>query len=200
MRIKLLIGICLVVFAAGAMASAEVSQVEQPVYALVMANGSAIRVTEYAINLELKTITYKSLYSGLTATFPLERIIRVVSTDSGVTEIPKDAPVMYMNTVSLAKPVEDGGIPVVFKVTKQVVGSGGSRASAARPGSQSFSSQGSGSTGIGSRSTGSSSARSFGSSTSKTRTSSTSSRSSSTSSRNSGNESDNFFNALFGGK
>lgn len=201
MRIKLLVGICLFVFAMAALASTEISSAEPTEYAVVMANGSAIRVAEYAIDLELETITYKSVSSGLTATFPLERIIRVVSSDPLASVIPANAPVMFANAVSLAQPVDDGGIPVVFKVTRQVVGSGGSRPSTARPGSQSFSSRGKGSSSSGSRSTGSRSSKSFGSSSSKTRTGASSSRSpSSSSNRSSGSEADSFFNALFGGK
>ncbi len=174
-------------------------------YALVMANGTALKISQYEIDLERETVYFKSLLSGLNATFPLERIARVVSYDASLTEVPDDAAPLYIPENSVGNIEDDGGIPVVFKVTKTIVGSGGSgaageysRAGAGRSGDyrQSYTP---------SRSTGYSSSSS--SSTSRTNTQSkvpTSTRrpssSSSSSSSSSNSAADNFFNALFGGR
>ncbi len=56
-----------------------------PGYALVMANGMTLKIAEYCIDLEKSTVYFKSELSGLSATFPLERIQRVVSFDARLT-------------------------------------------------------------------------------------------------------------------
>lgn len=165
-------------------------------YGLVMANGTKIKISEYQIDPEEKTVNFKSALSGLVATFPLERILRVVQYDSRLAEIPDDAMPLFIPEKTAAETSDDGGIPVVFKVQKTVVGSGSgsgssgySRAGGSR--SQNYRSSYRGS---------SSSSGSSGLSGSRT-TSGRTPGSTSSSGRDTGSSSaDNFFDALFGGK
>jgi len=207
MRIKVIIGVWILFFLSGVWAAVQIDPDKPLVYALVMSNGSKIKVEGYIINLEYKTVSFKSCASGLTATFPLNRISEVLRFSASAEEVPDDAAVMYRNETSLAQVKDDGGIPVVFKVTTNIVGSGGG--SAARPGSKSFNSPnrstGRGTKGSSNRnqSASSASSRNFGSSSSRSNASrsSKSSNSRSSSSRsNSSGSADDFFNAIFGGR
>jgi len=164
-------------------------------YALVMANGTTIKVSEYTIDPEKKTVFFKSRLSGLAATFPLERIKRVVMYNRKLNEVPDDAQPLYIPEKT-AQMQDDEGIPVVFKVQKTVVGSGGGSSGYSRAG--------------GSRSSDYRSNYRSGSSSSRSRGSVSSGRTSSgrtvggagaSSSPSGGSTSaDNFFDALFGGK
>lgn len=177
-------------------------------YALVMANGTALKISEYEIDLDRETVFFKSLLSGLNATFPLERISRVVSYDARLSKVPDDAQPLFIPEKSVADSEDDGGIPVLFKVTKTIVGSGNAA------GSSGYSRAG----GTGGAQSGDyrqnytpsrSSGSSYSSSTSRTGSSmssasssrpSSSSSPSSTPSSSSSSAADNFFNALFGGR
>lgn len=170
-------------------------------YALVMANGTALKISEYEIDLDRDTVYFKSLLSGLNATFPLERIVRVVSYDARLAEVPDDAAPLFIPEKSVSNSEDDGGIPVVFKVTKTIVGSGGtgvsggySRAGAGRSGDyrQSYTP---------SKTSGHSSQTPSASRTnSQSRAPAASKRPPSSSSSSSNPAADNFFNALFGGR
>ena len=169
-------------------------------YALIMSNGMKLRVSEYSIDVDKETVFFKSNLSGLSATFPLERIQRVVSFDSHLTEVPDDATPLFIPEKTVGTSVDDGGIPVLFKVNKTVVGASGSNGGYSRTGS-SGTSRSSRQNYTPNKSTGrtsSSSSSGFGSSstcgnTGRTMTSNNESSESSSSA-------DNFFNALFGGK
>ncbi len=179
-------------------------QQNQVGYALIMSNGTKLKVTEYAIDLKYDTITYKSDLSGLTATFPLERIKKVVQYDPRLAEVPDDAHTLYANPDSLANTIDDGGIPILFKV-KVVSSGGGGRGSFSRSSSRKSGSFSRGSSGRSSSSSSRSSSRSFGStssrSTSRSRSSTSRSRTSShsRSSSRSKPSAEDFFSRVFGG-
>ncbi|MBN1295421.1 hypothetical protein JXA80_01485 [bacterium] len=168
-------------------------------YALIMANGTKIKISEYLVDPEKQTVFFKSERSGLSATFPLERICRVVRYDSRLADVPDDALPLYIPEKT-SEYREDGGIPVLFNVRKTIVGSGGSSGG----GTSGYSRAG------GNRSsnyrnnyrassaTGSSSGLTGGSTSSSGKTSGYSAGSSSSGSSSSSAES--FMNALFGGK
>lgn len=166
-------------------------------YALIMSNGMKLRVSEYSINLEKETVFFKSNLSGLSATFPLERIQRVVSFDSHLTEVPDDAMPLFIPEKTVGTSVDDGGIPVLFKVNKTVVGASGSNGGYSRTGSNS-SPRSSRQNYTPSKSTGSSSSSS-GFSSSSTCGSSGRTMTSNNASSESSSSADNFINALFGG-
>ena len=173
-------------------------------YALVLSNGSQIKVCEYAVDLEHNSVTYKSDFSGLTATFPLERLKKIVRYDVRSGEIPDDAYAVYQNNDSIADIVDDGGIPVIFKVKVSTVGSGSTgRGRSSASSRRSTSTRGRSSN---TASNTSSRNRTTASSRSKTSTSSrstTSARRTSTSASRSSTGSsntENFFKSLFGNR
>jgi hypothetical protein len=171
-------------------------------YALVMANGTALKISEYEIDLDRETVFFKSLLSGLNATFPLERIARVVSYDARLSEVPEDAQPLFIPENSVADSEDDGGIPVLFKVTKTIVGSGNAA------GSSGYSRAGGAQSGDNRQSYTPSRTSGYSSSSSSSRTGSSMSSASSsrpsspstTPSSSSSSAADNFFNALFGGR
>ncbi len=178
-----------------------------PAYAIVLSNGVKLKVSEYQINMELDTITYRSDASGLTATFPLERVKHVVQYDAALADVPDAAPVLFRNESSIQDFPDDGGIPVTFKVKATAVGSSDSGYGGTQSSNRGFSQTKGSSSGSNASSGGSStSSNRFGQSTSRTSkpatsTTSSSSSSSSSSSQNSSNSSfDAFMNALTGGK
>lgn len=164
-------------------------------YALVMVNGTKVKVQEYAVDLENQTVYYKSSQSGLAATFPIERIARIVKYDKSLSEVPDDAMPTYVPEKTATSLQEDGGIPILFKVKTSVVSGGGSAGGSSRAG-------GSRSSNYRSNYRGSSSGKSSSSSSSSSSSysSSRSSSSSSSSKSSSGGSADSFFDALFGGK
>ncbi|MBN1880165.1 hypothetical protein JW823_08645 [bacterium] len=168
---------------------------EQTGFALVMANGMTLRVAEYAIDLEKETVFFKSDKSGLSATFPLERIQRVVAFDNRLDDVPENARLLFVPEKTVGNNAEDdGGIPVLFKVNKTIVGASGN-SGYSRAGSSGSSPSGRSSY------TSSKSSGSTGSSSTSSSVSGSSGRtSSSTSSSSSSDSANNFFNALFGGK
>ncbi|MCD4654541.1 hypothetical protein K8T06_11490, partial [bacterium] len=93
-------------------------------YALVMANGTKIKVSRYEIDQEKGTVFYKSKLSGLSATFPLERIKRVVKYDINLVDVPDDAMPLFIPEQTIQSRDDDGGIPILFKVKKTIVGGG----------------------------------------------------------------------------
>ncbi|HPQ40708.1 MAG TPA: hypothetical protein PLV45_10075 [bacterium] len=166
-------------------------------FGLVMANGTKIKISEYQIDPEKKTVFFKSALSGLAATFPLERIQRVVQYDMRLAEIPDDAMPLFIPEKTV-QDYDDEGIPVLFKVQKTVVGSGGGS------GSSSGYSRAGGSRSQDYRSSyraGSSSSRT-GSSVSGGRTTPgrTTGSSASSATESGSSAANNFFDALFGGK
>ncbi len=178
-----------------------------PAYAIILSNGVKLKVSEYQINMELDTITYRSDASGLTATFPLERVKHVVQFDAALADVPDTAFVLFRNESSIQDFPNDGGIPVTFKVRATSVGSSDSGYGGTQSSNRGFS-QTKGSSSGSNSSSGSSSASSnrFGQSTSRTSkptsstTSSSSSSSSSSSQSSSSSSFDAFMNALTGGK
>jgi hypothetical protein len=184
---------------------------DEPGYAIIMANGTKIKILEYSIDLRFSTITYKSLHSGITATFPLERIRKVVAYDPELGDISKDAPAVYENTSVVSTSNDDEGIPVLFKVTTQSVGggSGSNQTKGSKSGQKSSRQTGKGSSS--SSSTSSSQNKNSSTNPSNYRAQTTGSNTSSSSSSNrsqptnpsSSNpaspDASDFFNALFGG-
>ncbi|MBN1355620.1 hypothetical protein JXA40_05035 [bacterium] len=173
-------------------------------YGLVMSNGMKLKVTGYMIDLERETITYKSNLSGLTATFPLERLKEVVRFNPDLNEIPEDAQVVYVNPASLSDVVDDGGIPIVFKVKAINVGGGTQgwgTASGAGTSRQSYrSNYTGGTTRSGSGSYGSSSgSTAFGTAGSRAGTNYRSSVSGSSASGSGSTDAEDFFTKIFGG-
>ncbi len=180
------------------------TEIIKPGYALVMVNGSKIRMQEYQVNLKYDTVSYKSSKSGLTATFPLERVSKIIKFDNSLEKIPEEALVVFQNAASLNQVKDDGGIPILFKVTKTVVGSQGSTQKGTTGGKSTGQFTSKGSSGTSSRNSSSSGTSSFGNATSRSSSSFSSSKSQSSSSGRSSssfsnNSNDDFFNALFGG-
>jgi hypothetical protein len=173
-----------------------------PGYGLVMSNGMTLKITGYAIDLERETITFKSHHSGLTATFPLERIKKVVRADLNIVEVPDTAPTLYENTNSLSDIEDDGGIPILFKVKAVTVGSGsGGYNSSVRKGStRQGSTSGSSSSSRSSSNYNSSRSSQFGSAGSRTSNTSRSSISGSSTSRSGSSSAEDLFSRIFGGK
>ncbi|MBN1551497.1 hypothetical protein JW979_08510 [bacterium] len=199
MKLKMLL-VILIILTAGLNSLAEDHMLQQTGYAVVLTNGTKIGVSEYFIDLDHETITYKSISSGMTATFPLERLRKVVRFNGLIEELPEDAHILYENTASIASVPDDGGIPIMFKVKAVTVGmsSGGYS-------SRSSTSSSRGIAGTQSRSTSSrssssaytSSSRSFGSTAATSRTSSNTGRSSTSSTSTDAEE---FFKKVFGGR
>jgi hypothetical protein len=164
-------------------------------FAIVMSNGTTLKVTEYAVDIDRKTVFFKSKLSGLSATFPLERITRVVFYDNQLDTVPDDAMPLFIPEKTVNEVDDDGGIPVLFNVTRTVVGSGAasgySRAGGDRSGDyrQSYTPART------------SSQSSAGAPTQDRRPSTTppQTRPSNNRSPSSNSTADNFFNALFGG-
>lgn len=186
--------------------SAEES-VQHPGYAIVLSNGVKLKVAEYQINIELDTITYRSDYSGLTATFPLERVKNIVRFDSTLFDIPETAQVVYRNELSIQDYPDDGGIPVTFKVKATSISSSDSgytnssstKGSSSRSQGTSSGSSSSGKTTSKTNPFGQSSSRTSKPATSTTSTNSSPSSSQSSSS-NSSSSAQEFMNAMGLGK
>ncbi len=161
-------------------------------YAIVMANGTVLKVSEYAVDLDRETVYFKSLQSGLSATFPLERITRVVLYDRLLETVPDDAMPLFIPERTVNEIEDDGGIPVIFNVTRTVVGSSGAPSGYARAGGDRPADHRQGYTP--SRTTSGPTGSTARPSTAPTQTRPGTSRQPS-----SGDAADNFFNALFGG-
>jgi hypothetical protein len=123
-RIAWLLLVSFVVWAGVAQASEALR-----VYTVSLANKHTIHAVEYSLDAAGKTISFKSLGSGLKATIPIDRVVRI---DESVLEPGKEPSAeniqtrtVFANENSVAKVVDDGGIPCNFYVV--VGGSSGRR-------------------------------------------------------------------------
>ncbi len=125
-----LLALSVVVLAAPAIAA----EGDLNVFVLNLANNQQISISDYTINTEYDSITFKSIGSGLTATVPVERITSIekatLPAGTAVTAENIKLETVFHNEKSVAAVIDDGGIPANFYV---VTGGGGGR-SAARPG------------------------------------------------------------------